>query len=644
MALLAACTATPSPPPSPTATRFPTQTPSATPVWPTPTPKLTAPSAPAIKPTDVPPATSGPTPFASPAQTPTSCAPDQQWVEPLPHPLPPLVRPEPPRRVPNAVRSFWVIDGATGERRQITARLRVLTEHVAMWVEQDVWHDVRRLEQSAELFGKQIYPRTRAAFGSEWTPGIDNDPHIHILHAIGLGENVLGYTAGIDEYPGHVYPLSNEAEMITVNVDRVDAGSPVYHAMLARQFQRLIQWHQDRNEERWLKEGLAELAAALNGFGDAWLPQAYLEQTDTSLIAWTDSQSQRGASYLLAAYFHQRFGDAGTRILTSEPANGIPGIDAALDKLGTDLVFEDLFADWLAANILDSATEGGSSPYANIGIDLDRPAPANVYDDYPIQVAASAQQFGADYIVLRGDTDLRVQFTGQRETPLLSTVPHSGQYAWWSNRADESLSTLTRAFDLSRVKQATLTYWTWYDLEPHYDYAWVEVSNDGGRQWHTLSTPSGTDVDPYGNSPAWSYTGTSGGWIREEVDLSDYAGEDVLVRFSYLTDEAITGEGLLLDDISLPELDHEDRVGASTEGWTAQGFLITDGRVPQRYLALLIGGEKEKTVERLPLGEGQLAEWTVPMGSGEARELVLVVAAMAPLTAQSAPYQLSISR
>jgi hypothetical protein len=542
------------------------------------------------------------------------------------------------------VRSFWVIDGATGQRRQIAARLRVQTEHVAIWVEQSVWHDVRRLEQAAELFEMHIYTRTRAAFGSEWTPGIDNDPHIHILHATGLGDDVLGYTASIDEYPRDAYPLSNQAEMITVNVDRVNVGSPAYHALLARQFQRLIQWHQDRNEERWLKDGLAELAAALNGFADARLPQAYLEQTDTSLIAWADSPNDRGASYLFTAYFYQRFGDAGTRILTSEPANGIAGIDAALKKLGTDLVFEDLFADWLAANTLDSEVEAEDSQLAYIGIDLDRPTPANVYDDYPTQLATSAQQLGADYIVLRGDSDLRVQFTGERETPMLSTVPHSGQCAWWSNRADESHSTLAHRFDLSTVRQATLTYWTWYDIEPHYDYAWVEVSTDGGQRWHILSTPSGTDIDPYGNNPGWSYTGKSAGWIQEEVDLSDYAGEDLLVRFSYLTDEAITGEGFLLDDISLPELEYEHGGQAGTEGWSAQGFLITDGRVPQRYITLLIGREGEKTLERLPLGEGQTAEWIVPLGSGEARELVLVVAAMAPLTAQPAPYQLDIRR
>jgi immune inhibitor A len=86
------------------------------------------------------------------------------------------------------------------------------------------------------------------------------------------------------------------------------------------------------------------------------------------------------------------------------------------------------------------------------------------------------------------------------DTPLLSETPRSGQCAWWSNQADESLTTLTRRFDLSEVEQATLTYWTWYDIEPHFDYAVVEVSADGGQDWHILSTPSGTGIDPYPTS------------------------------------------------------------------------------------------------------------------------------------------------
>jgi len=551
--------------------------------------------------------------------------------------------------VPNATRTFWVTDGATGERREITARLRVQTNQVAMWVEEGVWHDVRQLEEAATLFETRIISTTQAAFGAEWTPGVDNDPHVVILHATGLGEGVLGYTSSADEFPRAVYPFSNEAEMITVHAGAVEVGSPAYYALLARQFQRLVQWFHDRNEERWVKEGLAELAVRLNGFDPGDLTQAYLENPDTSLTAWEDegTAAQRGAACLFATYFHGRFGSAGTRALVAQPFDGAAGFDATLAELGAGLTFEDLFAEWLAANYLDS--ELGASPphYGYATLELGRPAPAAIYEDYPIAAQASVRQFGADYVLLRGNADLHVQFTGTLTAPFLGVAPHSGRAFWWSNAADESRTTLARAFDLSGVEQATLTYWTWYDVEEGYDYATVEVSADGGIQWQMLSTPSGTGANPHGNNPAWGYTGLSGNppvWIQEQVDLSPYVGGAVLVRFAYLTDEALTGAGFLLDDVAIPEIGYADDAETEAGGWEAAGFIRTDGSVLQRYLALLIGLGDTVTVERLPLEEDRTATWTVPLGSQGWREAALVLSGLAPLTTRPAPYQLNIDR
>ena len=627
---LAACTVPPTPPPTPTLPPTLTSTPTPPPTH-TPTPT----------PTPTPPPTPTPTPPPTPTPTPTPNA-DQILSELLAEPPPrpfdyTVVNPEPPRRVPNATRAFWVTDTTTGERRRITARLRVQTGHVALWVEEGVWHDVRQLEKAATFFETQSYPTTRAAFGSEWTPGVDNDPHIHILHATGLGEGVLGYTSSADEFPSARYPFSNEAEMITVNADYsplrfgegpgVGLGSPAYHTLLARQFQRLIQWNHDRNEERWVKEGLAELAVHLNGLDPGELEQAYLEHPDTSLTAWEDENAaaHRGATYLFATYFHDRFGDEGTRALVAQPLNGAAGFDAALAELETDLTFEDLFAEWLAANYLN----------------LEQPAPAAIYENYPITVETSVQQFGADYILLQGDGDLNVHFVGATDTPLLDLPPHSGRYFWWSNRADESLTTLTRAFDLANVEQATLTYWAWYDIEPGYDYATVEVSADGGEQWHILSTPSGSGANPHGNNPGWGYTGHSEGWVREEVDLTPYAGGEVLVRFAYLTDEAVTGAGFVLDDVTIPEIGYADE-SEGDGGWQAAGFVRSDNSVPQRYLALLISLGDEITVERLQVEEDQTADWTAPLSSENLHEAVLVLSGLAPLTTHPAFYHLTI--
>ncbi len=629
VALLAACRAVP----GPEVNRTSRPTPSASPTRASPTPTVTPFLTPRYD----------SSPVATPTEVTVPHSPDDLWSEPPPRPgADTPAHPEPPRRVPNAVRDFWVADPATGGRRQIEARLRVQTPTVAMWMEWGVWHDIRQLEEAAAVFETHIHPRVRAAFGSEWQPGIDHDPRIHILHATGLGEGVLGYTSSIDEYPKDVHPLSNEAEMMVINVDYVTIGTPTYGGLLARQLQRLVQWHQNRNQDRWLREGLAELAVALTGFKDEGSVQVYPRETDLSLIHWADEQGQREAAYLFAAYFHQLFGDEGTQALTAEPTNGIRGVEKTLAQLGSDLSFEDLYADWLVANYLEHTSDRGGGNRSTIGVALDRPTPIAAPDSYPFEMDTRVEQFGVHYIVLRGDADLSVAFEGETQVPLLSVAPISGRYAWWSNRADESLTTLTGRFDLSDVTEATLSYRVWYDIERHYDYATVEAKTPGDPEWTILVTPSGTDANPFGNSPGWSYTGKSAGWTREEIDVSDFAGDEFLVRFTYLTDGAITGEGFLLDHIAIPEIGYTDDVGIGCERWEAEGFLPIGAHVPQDYLALLISRGDETTVERLTLGEAQQAEWTVPLASEDLYEAVLIISGTAPLTSEPARYQLRI--
>ena len=657
--LLAACRGTPIAPAPPSPTASPSPVPTATATVqpgeaPTASPTATASPAPSATPSPTPSSIPSPAPtstsFNSPIATPGAGALEEDWTVPPPRPLSEANAEGPtPRRVPNARRSFWVVDASDDGRREITARLRVQTAHAAMWVEEGVWHDVRLLHEAAKHFETHIYTPTRAAFGSEWTPGIDRDPRIAILHTTGLGDRILGYTSTRDEYSTDVYPTSNEAEMITIDLERVEIGSTRYHALVTGGLVRLIHWHHDRNEERWVREGMAGLGTPMTGSGADSLYRAYLAQGDVSLTDWRDTDAHRGASQLLMAYVHQRFGDEGTRAMVAEPANGVTGFDAALQELETGLTFQDLFADWLATNYLDSVPETNDDRYTYTDVDLPSPTASAVYEDYPVRSETSVHQLGVHYVVLRGTEDLQVRFTGQEQTPLLQGVSGFEHPVWWSNRADESLAVLTRRFNLGGLSEATLTYHAWYDIETDFDYATVEISDDGGKAWKTLRTPSGTGANPHGNNPGWGYTGESAGWIREEVDISEWTGGPVSVRFSYLTDGAVTGEGLLLDDISISEIDSQTAELAGdgkgeTSPWNAEGFVLTDGLVRQRYLALLISRGENVAVERLQVGEDQTAEWILPLGDEATEEAVLILSALAPQTRQPAPYQLAITQ
>ncbi|MGD8968731.1 MAG: hypothetical protein PVI07_14585, partial [Anaerolineae bacterium] len=87
-------------------------------------------------------------------------------------------------------RLFHASNVDTEEQFDLYATLRHKTEHVYMWVEEGVRVDEDALEAAAELFEEQSYATNRAFFGSEWSPGVDNDPHLSILHATNLGDSV----------------------------------------------------------------------------------------------------------------------------------------------------------------------------------------------------------------------------------------------------------------------------------------------------------------------------------------------------------------------------------------------------------------------------------------------------------------------
>ena len=102
---------------------------------------------------------------------------------------------------------------------------------------------------------------------------------------------------------------------------------------------------------------------------------------------------------------------------------------------------------------------------------------------FPAQIESDVSQYATDYVELRGTGNLAIDFRGATSTRLASNEPWSGQYAWWANREDNSDARLTRAFDLSGVDTATLSFWTWYDIEDDWDYGYVMASADGGETW-----------------------------------------------------------------------------------------------------------------------------------------------------------------
>jgi hypothetical protein len=201
--------------------------------------------------------------------------------------------------------------------------------------------------------------------------------------------------------------------------------------------------------------------------------------------------------------------------------------------------------------------------------------------------------------------------------------------------------TLTREFDFTDTRGSiTLSFRTWYDLEEDYDYLHLEVSEDG-EHWQIITTPSGTGENPSGNSYGWGYNGKTDDWIQEEVDLSQYAGKKVQVRFEYVTDAAVTGEGFLLDDVMVDAVNYQSDFEADDGGWTANGFSRVENIIPQTFrLSLITKGSNSTTVQMIETSPDQVAE--IPLSLKEGEEAILIVTGTTRYTRKSATYQVEI--
>jgi hypothetical protein len=133
---------------------------------------------------------------------------------------------------------------------------------------------------------------------------------------------------------------------------------------------------------------------------------------------------------------------------------------------------------------------------------------------------------------------------------LSSTRSHSGTMSLYSGTGNYYTSSATLLADYKVRMRDELTFWTWYDIEDGYDYAYVEVSTDGGLTFETLAGDITTNSNPHGNNEGNGINGSSNGWVFATFDLSGYLGDHVTVRFRYTTDGGMQGGGFYADDIS----------------------------------------------------------------------------------------------
>ncbi len=154
-----------------------------------------------------------------------------------------------------------------------------------------------------------------------------------------------------------------------------------------------------------------------------------------------------------------------------------------------------------------------------------------------------------------GDSPENWAFTNSWAATTLDFVSSPSSYTDSPNGNYENNQNATSSWmlpiDLSDTEQAFLNFYARWDIEAGFDYVQVMASRDGGVNYEPLCgkfTKLGLPEQDEGQP---LYDGVQDDWVLEEINLSDYVGESILIRFRIVSDVSVEGDGFYFDDISV---------------------------------------------------------------------------------------------
>ncbi len=371
--------------------------------------------------------------------------------------------------------------------------------------------------------------------------------------------------------------------------DLVVTRPNLYESVTAHEFQHNIHFDHNPDDPNFMNEGSSMFAELVSGYPVDWGGiNSFLYTPDNSLTEWEDQGginvlADYGQAFLWTTYLTDHYSTEEAKFLSrfmqiGEP--GIAGIDLTLQDLGFDERFDDVFLDWRLANLIHS----GDGIYDYISIDFDDPEAGDI-NTIDIKKSwmpwTTGTSLGNTISILGYDTGISklgkygtdyLKFTKLRDRnePIFNFDGNDEAGTSWEKVDGVWYSTLSSALnDISIVGEfvlplgtTLLTFDTFYNIEPLWDFGFVQISNDGGVTWESLANEyTTTDHDGaahpniVANLPG--LTG-SGGWTTMSFDISHHAEETVLISFRYMTDWSVQYPGWWVDNINIDGTPIED--------------------------------------------------------------------------------------
>ena len=506
---------------------------------------------------------------------------------------------------------FLITGGSIGSGETVATELRGMTKNTLIWVEEGARYSRAKAMAMAEKVDTEILTPLRQILGYHEPAGVDGDPRLSIVLIHHPGFWAGGYFDAASTLPRELVPHSNQREMLVINLVYDDGSyisDEIIRGTIAHEFQHNLLHYRDIDEEAWLNEALSVYSEYyIYGSEDiSHFAEAFLEAPETRLTAaYTsdDVNPEYGAGALFLIYIAEQYGDAIVARLHGEIDDGWRGLDKVLrEQAGVSA--NEVFADWVLANYLMDAERGYG--YLHLETLQVSAQSARLIREFPALHTGSLSQYSTEYVAVsvRGADKLSLQLTQSPVAHLVNTAPYEGDHIYYGVTTDASNSRLTRAFQLLTMQELWLEYQIWYDLAEHDEFAFVEVSTDRGETWDILKGEHTRDDYPDERFYVNSYTGSSGGWLQERIDLSEYAFRRILLRFEVYSQQNTTYRGLAIDDLRIDAIKYHDGFESPDDNWIEEGWIRTDNRLPQQTWVQVV----QETPEELHLTRELMTE------------------------------------
>ncbi|MCZ6636172.1 MAG: hypothetical protein O7G87_22470 [bacterium] len=325
--------------------------------------------------------------------------------------------------------SFRLVGGG---HYQTDITCRLVGTHCYIFVENDMWGTDRVTQSGIESLARAFDNATNRdpdrgiftvdidLFGPP--PNVDGDPRILIVILDVLDSPITGTTfVGYFDVENQSPPISRE--IIYLDSNPLDIHTDLARATLAHEFQHLLHWAADPDEDKWLDEGCSEYAELACGYRDT--TEAATEDfltlaTNTGLTEWEDLPFDFDQAFLWMTYFAQRYGDASLRQLVADPENGIASVNNLLTTLNVPERFEHLHGAWTAALYLDGPDNLGLKR-----LDLG-PVKQDSFAVPTTQISRNVTLWGTDFLTFGDAPGLSIDIGSTGNENLLVTLITKG--------------------------------------------------------------------------------------------------------------------------------------------------------------------------------------------------------------------------